>query len=183
LGGASFELYCILYFGIKVIGYDLFEPLSTFWECLLKDPKRLAEIVSSYLPVATRDQFYHLQRTFKHIKDPWERAAATYVLNRTSFSGKMESGGFSPLEDDGRNGRFKESNVRFLSNFRVSEGMLSVQRLSFEESILRHPESFLFLDPPYMVESKLYGQRGHLQNIDHELLGEILHSRGNWMLC
>ena len=126
-GGGSFELYCILKFGIKVFGYDLFEPLVTFWNCLLADPERLATIVPTYLPVVTKEQFYQLQRTFRQIEDPWERAAATYVLNRTSFSGSTVSGGFSPLEEDGRNGRFKESNVEFLRNFRVPEGMLSVE--------------------------------------------------------
>jgi DNA adenine methylase len=61
--------------------------------------------------------------------------------------------------------------------------MLSVEFVSFEDSILRHPDAFLFLDPPYMVESKLYGRRGNLQAMDHVLLADILRSRNNWMLC
>ena len=182
LGGGSFEIYCLTNFGVTVFGYDLFEPLAAFWNCLIKDPERLAAAVSNYLPVVTKEQFYRLQRTFRQIEDPWERASATYVLNRTSFSGTMESGGFSPLEDDGRNGRFHERNVEFLRHFEVPEGMLSIERASFEESILRHPEAFLYLDPPYLVKSKLYGHRGDLHNIDHELLANILRSRGNWML-
>jgi DNA adenine methylase len=182
-GGGSFELHCVMNFGIKIFAYDVFEPITTFWDCLLEDPQRLAEIVSKYLPVVTKEQFYQLQRSFREIDDPWERAAATYVLNRTSFSGSTQSGGFSPLEGNGRNGRFKESNVEFLRNFHVPEGMLSVERLSFEESILRHRDEFLFLDPPYPVDSKLYGNRGDLHDIDHVLLADILRSRENWMLC
>ena len=182
LGGGSFEIYCLTNFGVMVFGYDLFEPLVAFWNCLIKDPERLAAAVSRYLPVVTKEQFYRLQRTFRQIEEPWERASATYVLNRTSFSGTMESGGFSPLENDGQNGRFNERNVEFLRNFDVPEGMLSLERASFEESILRHPESFIFADPPYLVKSKLYGVRGDLHNIDHELLANILRSRGNWML-
>ena len=168
--------------GIKVFGYDLFEPLVDFWDCLLSDSERLAKIVSSYLPVVTKEQFYQLQRRFRQIEDPWERSAATYVLNRTSFSGCTQSGGFSPLDRKGRNGRFNERNVEFLRNFQVPEGMLSVEHVSFEESILRHPKAFVFADPPYVVKSKLYGSRGDLHNIDHKLLADILHSRGNWML-
>ncbi len=182
-GGGSFEIYCLMNYGIKVLGYDLFEPLVDFWSCLIEDPQRLMEIVSTYLPVVTKEQFYRLQRTFLEIEDSWERAAATYLLNRTSFSGAMASGGFSPLEADGRNGRFRESNVEFLRGFQVPEGMLSVQHVSFKESILRHPQSFVYADPPYLVESKLYGNRGDLHDIDHQLLADLLQSRGNWMLC
>ncbi|MGO9116854.1 MAG: DNA adenine methylase [Desulfomonilaceae bacterium] len=181
-GGGSLELYCLMTCGIKVFGYDLFEPLTNFWNCLLEDPERLAAIVSNYLPVVTREQFYRLQKTFDQIEDRWERSAATYVINRTSFSGCTQSGGFSPLDRKGRNGRFNERNVEFLRNFHVPDGMLSVEHVSFEESILRHPDAFVFLDPPYMVESKLYGNRGDLHEINHELLADILRSRGNWML-
>jgi DNA adenine methylase len=183
LGGASFELHCLMNFGIKVYAFDLFEPLTTFWNCLIEDPQRLTEIVSTYLPVVTKEQFYQLQRTFLEIEDRWQRAAATYILNRTSFSGAMASGGFSPLGEDGRNGRFKESNVEFLRTFQVPEGTLRVERLSFEQSILRHPESFVFADPPYLVKSRLYGNRGDLHEVDHALLADILRSRDNWMLC
>ncbi|MGO9122873.1 MAG: DNA adenine methylase [Desulfomonilaceae bacterium] len=150
-GGGAFEIHCLRNYQIKIFGYDLSEPLVAFWSCLIQDPERLARIVTKYLPVVTKEQFYRLQRTFRQIEDSWERGAAAYILNRTSFSGTMESGGMSPLEDDGRNGRFKESNVRFLNNFRVPEGMLSVQRLSFEKSIVLHPESFVYADPPYLV--------------------------------
>ena len=181
-GGGSFELYCLINYCIRILAYDLFESLVVFWNCLLEDSRRLADSVSRYLPVVTKEQFYRLQRTFEQIKDPWERAGATFILNRTSFSGAMASGGFSPLEN-GKNGRFNENNVEFIENFRVPKEMLTVKQASFEVSIPRHPDEFLFLDPPYMVESKLYGRRGDLQNIDHELLADMLHSRGNWMLC
>jgi DNA adenine methylase len=88
----------------------------------------------------------------------------------------------SPLDEKGRNGRFNANNVEFLRKLRVPTGMLTVERLSFEESILRHPESFVYADPPYLVDSKLYGNRGDLHDIDHKLLASILKSRDNWVL-
>jgi DNA adenine methylase len=181
-GGGSLELYCLMSYGIDVYGYDLSEPLTTFWNCLLEDPEALATIVAGYLPVVTKDQFYILQKRFLQIEDQLQIAAATYVLNRTSFSGSIMSGGFSPLEKDGRNGRFKESNVKFLRDFTVLEGMLSVRHLSFDASIPLHSEIFVYADPPYLVGSKLYGNRGDLHDIDHILLADILQSRDNWML-
>jgi DNA adenine methylase len=67
LGGGSFELHCITNFGINVHAYDLFEPLTIFWNCLLDDPERLAAIVSNYLPLVTKECFYRLQHTFIEI--------------------------------------------------------------------------------------------------------------------
>jgi DNA adenine methylase len=180
-GGGSFEIYCLRNCGVAIFGYDFFEPIVTFWNCLIEDAERLATVVSKYLPVVTKEQFYQVQNTFLQIEDRWDRSGATYVLNRTSFSGSMGSGGFSPLEN-GKNGRFNESNVAFLSNFRVPEGMLSVKQLSFEKSIVRHPQSFVYADPPYLVESKLYGRSGDLHDINHNLLSDLLRSRDNWML-
>ena len=182
LGGGSFELFCVLNYGIKVLAYDLFEPLVVFWNCLLEDQERLAAMVSRYLPVVTKEQFYKLQNSFKRIHDPWELATALYVINRTSFSGLTVSGGFSSLNEKGRNGRFNENNVDFLRTFQIPEGMLCVEHLSFEESLQRNPHHFAYIDPPYLVESKLYGNQGDLHDIDHNLLADILHTRNNWIL-
>ena len=143
-GGGSFELFCIKNHGIKVVGYDLYEPVITFWNCLIEDPERLAAIVSTYLPVVTKEQFYQLQSNFRQIEDTWERAGAAYVLNRCSFSGTMEAGGMSPLEKDGRNGRFREANVEFLKGFRVPPGMLLLTVLLSKNLSRGTPTSFFF---------------------------------------
>ena len=43
-GGGSLEIFCAQK-GIKVHGYDNFQPLVDFWRWLLKDPKKLAKNV------------------------------------------------------------------------------------------------------------------------------------------
>jgi len=179
-GGLSMELYLISQ-GVKTKAYDLFEPLVIFWSCLLEDRARLARQVGKFLPVVTKEDFYRLRGTLLQLKDPWDIASIYYVLNRTSFSGATLCAGFSPLEN-GKNGRFKPSNVEALGNFSVPDNLLTVELAAFEDSVLGSPASRLYLDPPYMIDSKLYGNRGDLHHIDHALLAEMLHSRENWVL-
>ena len=41
----------------------------------------------------------------------------------------------------------------------------------------------LYLDPPYLIQSKLYGKKGDLhKNFDHVGLAKILKKRNNWIL-
>ncbi|GHV74442.1 hypothetical protein AGMMS49940_17440 [Spirochaetia bacterium] len=50
--------------------------------------------------------------------------------------------------------------------------------MSFEESIPKHPDDFLYCDPPYMDVVPDYGE----SDIDHKLLADILNERENWIL-
>ena len=57
----------------------------------------------------------------------------------------------------------------------------------FEEFMKRYePQDHLtvFLDPPYYIESKLYGKDGDLhRNFQHERLASLLKTRNDWLLC
>ena len=93
LGGASVELACTT--RMEVYGSDIFEPLTAFWNVLLAEPDVLIERVRSYYPIS-RTKFYSLQQRYINLSDEVERAAAFFVLNRSSFSGTTLSGGMSP---------------------------------------------------------------------------------------
>jgi len=173
LGGGSFELACTKK-GIRVHGYDAFNPLVDYWQCLLEDNIRLAREVSKYYPLS-KDHFYNLQSNINH-PDKYERASRFYVLNRSSFSGSTLSGGMSPGHP-----RFTESSINRIVDFK--NNMLSVQAMDFTESIKEHPDTFLYLDPPYMIKNKLYGKKGNMhKDFDHLELFDILKNRDNWML-
>ena len=47
LGGGSVELLCANN-GMKVYGYDRFLPLVDFWNCLIKKPDELAQLVAGW---------------------------------------------------------------------------------------------------------------------------------------
>ena len=174
-GGGSLELACAAR-GIRVFGYDAFEPLVNFWNELLNNAPQLAdEVTRSYFPL-TRTKFYALQKRFPCLKNGLQRAAAFYALNRSSFSGTTLSGGMSPNHP-----RFTESGIKRLAEFKA--GSLTIKHADFRDSIKKHQNDFLYLDPPYINGGKLYGERGDMHdNFDHAALAKIIKRRKGWLL-
>lgn len=177
-GGGSLEIFCAQR-GIRVYGYDNFEPLVDFWQYLLTKPNLLADKVKEHFPLP-KTKFYEIQKELIESKNKLERATLFFVLNRTSYSGAALCGGMAKEGED-TNPRFKKSSIDNLRNFKINN--LSVKLASFEKSIQKHKGMLLYLDPPYFVESKLYGKRGDLhRNFDHEGLAKILKHRNKWIL-
>ena len=177
-GGGSLEIYCAQK-GIRVYGYDSFGPLVDFWHILLTNPKKLANNVKKYHPLK-KEKFYKLQKLQLESKSKLERATVFFVLNRTSFSGSTLSGGMASGGTD-NNPRFTKPSIEKLQKFKIKN--LTVQQADFKKSISRHKKALLYLDPPYLIQSKLYGKKGNLhKNFDHAELAKILKKRNNWIL-
>ncbi len=183
IGGGCFEINLVRR-GIQVYGYDAFAPLVNFWQCALSNPGEIADIVNDKYYPSTRekDAYDNLFKTYYDIKGKAEQAAAFYALNRNSFSGLTLA----------RSGRCKPplrltlSDTDRLRQFKCSG--LQVELADFRDSIAKHPDDFLYLDPPYeydlVKKGGLYGDDNgklHLE-FDHESLGKILKQRDNWML-
>ena len=81
LGGGSVELAFNQERGGTVYGYDLFEPLVWFWECLLQSPKELAT-AADQLRIAHKDFVV----TKKDKKDGKVVATIKRGLSRTKFA-------------------------------------------------------------------------------------------------
>jgi DNA adenine methylase len=174
-GGGSIELNCAAN-GIRVYGYDSFKPLVAFWKLLQTDPQRLAEQVQNHYPL-TREAFYRLQKLHRE-EETEEQAVLFYVLNRASFSGTTMSGGCS---QDSVQGRFTQASIDRLLSFSTQN--FSVDCLDFHATLARHPQAFLYLDPPYMIKSTLYGNRGSThRGFDHQGLAAKLKQRSGWIL-
>ena len=174
IGGASIELACAAQ-DIRIKGYDIFEPLVDFWQCLLDTPNALANRVQSYYPL-DRSAFYALQKNYITLTDRLERAAAFYALNRCSFSGLTLSGGMSPGHP-----RFTPRSIEKLREFAI--GNFTVQKSDYRQSIADNQNNFLYLDPPYKNGQKLYGIKGDThEGFNHQSLKELLDHRGQWIL-
>jgi len=173
-GGGSIELACANN-DIKVHGYDNFAPLVEFWQCLLINPKKLADIVMQYYPLS-KTKFYELQKTQSNYNSKYERAAIYYVLNRSSFSGTTMSGGMSP-----KHPRFTIAGIEKLVNFKIDN--VSVELADFKHSIKKHHKKLLYLDPPYLTNQRLYGNNGNMHDgFDHAGLYEMLQDCKLWIL-
>lgn len=177
LGGGSVEILCASHHNIKVRGFDNYLPLVEFWQCLLENPKHLANMVREYFPLKNNKQFYDLQRTHGQKQSKYRRAAIYYVINRCSFSGATMSGGLSPGHP-----RFTESAINRLEAFKAPN--LTVELADFTTSINDcNKFTILYLDPPYMTTQGLYGTRGDMhRGFNHQLLASILQKRNNWIL-
>jgi len=173
LGGGSVELECTRF--MNVIGCDVFEPLITFWEMLIKKPGSLSKEVQKYYPLEKK-MFYVLQNTLKFMTDSLEIAAIFYVINRSSFSGTTFSGGMSPGHP-----RFTQSSIDRISIFKSHN--FSVKCGDFKNTLLKHEDCFVYADPPYLINQGLYGINGNTHtNFDHAGLSKLLHKRDRWVL-
>jgi DNA adenine methylase len=107
--------------------------------------------------------------------EPIERAVRFFVLNRITFSGTIESGGYSNASFKTR---FTESSIDRLFNLK---GCLeNTQITNYDYSVLLEEpgeDVFIFLDPPYLskTRSKLYGRKGDLHTcFDHERFARLI---------
>ena len=172
VGGGSVEI-AICESGRSVQAHDVFQPLVNFWTSILQDAESLANRIQQYHPLGD-ERFYDLQKT--SFTDPLEDAAAFFVLNRSSFSGSTLSGGVSPGQP-----RFNQAAIERVRRFECPN--LSVGFCDFKDSIPNANDRFLYLDPPYLIKSELYGKRGDThRGFDHEALAKLLTGRGRWVL-
>jgi len=186
LGGGSLEL-AVADRGTQVYGYDIFQPLTNFWHHLLRTPMSLSILADCYrttngvLRGLTRHDFLQFKKDLMSkpatsIVD----AAKFYALNRSSFSGATLSGGYSK---QAAYKRFTNSSILRLWKFEVYN--FEVEKAGFKESIPKHPDAFLYCDPPYMLEknNNLYGKNGDTHaGFDHEGLFNLLNERKGWVL-
>ena len=185
-GGGSIEIHYAAK-GVRVHGYDSFEPLVNFWQHVLDDPKGLAYMLEEMFHPCTKDSFKQYQRKqgWTHMDNThmlWRemRACMYYALNRSSFSGATLSGGYSQQAADKR---FTQSSIDRLRDF--SCPFLTVKQADFADSLRRHDdETFIYADPPYLLEkSTLYGERGSThKDFDHESFAEEIKKKNNWVI-
>lgn len=172
VGGASVEI-ALADSGREVRGFDAFPPLVHFWQKILANPDKLADLIEKYHPLpATR--FYELQKL--SFEDHDIDAAVFFVLNRSSFSGSTLSGGMSPEHP-----RFTQTAIERVRQFRCPN--LTVAMSDFKETIKLQKDDFMYLDPPYLIASSLYGRRGSThKGFDHEGLANSVRGKNQWLM-
>ena len=175
-GGGSVEL-ALWDRGQLITGYDAFRPLVNFWKMLMVFPARdLADAAEKYLGM-TREQFRDYQKQLMGVESELTQGAMFFALNRSSFDGTLLSGGMSPGTP-----RFNHRSIQRLRDF-PDNWRLRVYEGDFRETIPLHDRCFIYADPPYVNNSKLYGDRGDLhKGFDHAALARLLHERGDWLL-
>ena len=114
----------------------------------------------------------------------FERAVRFFVLNRITFSGVVESGGYSQLAFESR---FTDSSIERVSKIGPLLQGVRITHLDYRQ-LLRYGGKlvFTYLDPPYLkaTKSKLYGKNGVLHTgFNHnEFAQKMKKCRHSWLI-
>lgn len=213
-GGGSFEIAVAQNLGFEVIGYDIFGVLTNFWQQILQNPTSLADelaklkaqepdytrnrhiLLHYWEQIKPADLVYKTKNRLSLTDEEEQRLvnspllqAAYYYYNMQLSYGPMFLGWPSSVYLNEE--KYKDI-VERVRHFTIGQGSLQVNQASFEEAIQKHPDDFLFVDPPYYLgeDSKMF--KGmypncnfaiHHEGFPHERLATLLKQhRGGFLL-
>lgn len=164
VGGGSLFIYLKQKFPhLKIWINDLNQDLFLFWKLAQSNILDLVEAVQKIKITRTdgRELFEELTQVKIEELSDLQRAVRFFVLNRITFSGTVESGGFS---QEAFQKRFTDSSIERLRKLAELQGV-KITNLDYSEVLAAEGKDvFIFLDPPYFIatKSKLYGKDGNL---------------------
>lgn len=186
LGGGSVfihvrQTYPKIKFWINDLNYDLY----CFWKHTQLDANALADEITIIRDKTKsgRQLFDEYQEVDESISE-FERAVRFFILNRITFSGTVDSGGYS---DAAYRSRFTTSSISRLKLLGTLLEDVKITNLDYRDILrLDGEDVFIFLDPPYLTatQSRLYGKNGHLHiGFDHtEFSKEIIKTPHKWLI-
>lgn len=189
-GGGSIEIAMSKELDLEVIGYDIFDILCNYWKFQIEKPNLLYEKLKELKPNKT---------TFEKIRlilnDVWKKKtkldpltlAVYYVYNFNLSYGPGFMGWSSDIYLDEKRYERMLENIR---NFDPKN--LKVECADFQNVIKKHPNDFLYCDPPYYIgkDSKMFRGIYPMRNIPvhhngfpHEALRDLLKNhKGGFIL-
>jgi DNA adenine methylase len=187
VGGGSFFIYLRQKRpGLKIWINDLNPELYCFWKHAQMDSQRLADELSVLKRERKNGQelFDELLGINVSSLTEFERAVRFFVLNRITFSGVVESGGYSKLAFEAR---FTDSAIERVSKLSPLLEEIKITQLDYRQLLLDGDQSvFTFLDPPYFkaTRSRLYGRNGVLHtSFEHDgFAREMKKCKHSWLI-
>ena len=184
-GGSLFVHFKQIYPNKKYWVNDIYANLYHFWSQAQQNPDKLINHIQHWRDETENGKDLHrfLLDNIDNFDDI-KKAAAFFVINRISFSGVSESGGFS---NGAFNKRFTQSSIERVKLLSTILDNTRITNLDYQELVEAKGENvFIFLDPPYYSTSKsaLYGKNGKFHKIfDHVRFAEILKTVShNWLI-
>ena len=188
VGGASVFLAVHSLFQMQIRSYwinDINYDLYCFWKAVRDDNETLissiSEIKNSCLD--GRKLFQELTNNRDGLSD-FDRAVRFFVLNRITFSGTVDSGGYS---QQAFLHRFTWSAIDRLGTLSLSLAKVKITNYDYEKLLFQDGDNvFIFLDPPYLktTKSRLYGLKGNLHiSFDHKRFAENMKKcQHKWLI-
>lgn len=177
-GGGSFGFYIQQNYTVKkLIANDLNYELYAFW---LSAKENLDELCGSLIKILNSQK--NGKKLYAEIMERrtsnltiLERGIDFFILNRITFSGIADSGGYS---EESFQKRFTQSSIQRLKESGPIINAFEVHNEDYKKIIQKNGKDvFLYLDPPYysVNTSKLYGKNGDLHiGFNHEDLFNML---------
>jgi DNA adenine methylase len=187
IGGASLEIAWANNLDVEeVVCGDIFHPLVNFWNHILNEPGKLADELEKF------QLGDHNYRIYKQILKDWYedpsknkltdlQAAAHFYYNMQLSYGPMFLGWTSP----GKPTTPEEYSrtIKRIREFKCPK--LKVESLSFEKTLEKYPDHFVYADPPYLlgydstVFKAIYPNQGgeHHKGFNHELFRDMMLDR------
>ncbi|MDR1868288.1 MAG: DNA adenine methylase [Treponema sp.] len=167
-------------FCINDLNYDLF----CFWKYAQEKNASLYEAVLNVKKTKTNGRELFKYYTNSAVWTDFERAVRFFVLNRITFSGTVDSGGYS---EKAFTGRFTDSSVERIKPLQTMLHGISILNKSYEDIIFKNGNNvFIFCDPPYyrQAKSRLYGKNGILHTtFNHEKFAQDMKKcRHTWLI-
>jgi len=178
-GGCRFELF-LASKGFQVYGNDLFKPLYVFWNTVKRQPKELAALVKSKMPIS-KEKFANLRAGINGLTSELEIASSYYIINRCSFSGATFCGGFSEQASEGR---LNDSSLKTLENINLGQVIFSNSDCNvFLDGFADSDDLLIYADPPYYITTYIYGKDGDLhEGFNHAAFAAKIKSRKAWIV-
>ncbi|MHA1684215.1 MAG: DNA adenine methylase [Promethearchaeota archaeon] len=172
--------------GVNFAINDINQDLYSFWVMARDRNSELVKTVRDIKKGARdgRALFHHYTRENTDPRDVLDKAVRFFVLNRITFSGTVDSGGYSELAF---RKRFTDSSIDRVERLEAILEGVAITKNDYAEEIMKDGDGvFIFLDPPYLkaMKSRLYGKRGILHtSFDHERFATILRDcPHDWLL-
>ena len=173
LGGGSVAIHITKkYPHLDIWVNDLYEPLVNFWKTLQDDGyalyKRLQELKSRYPDESSAKGLFLEAKELVNDDSisPLYRACAFYVINKCSFSGLTESSSFSRQASDSN---FSMRGIEKLQGYSQIIKDWKITNDRYQQLLSDDKSIFTYLDPPYDINSNLYGKKGDMhKSFDHD---------------
>jgi len=163
---------------------DLNHDLYCFWSNLKNNPNDLIDAIMEVKNNCKDGRKLYRKLTTDGISDGFCRAVRFYILNRITYSGTVDCGGYSSQAFERR---FTISGIEKLRPLSDLLQDVKITNESYENPLCEDGENvFIYLDPPYWKSrrSKLYGRNGDLHtSFDHKRFSENMRRcRHRWLI-
>lgn len=164
---------------------DLYKPLYFLYKEMQSRPDDvIEEVYQAFISYTDGRLLHDVLKEEMHGLSPKGIASAFFILNRVTFSGTTESGGYS---ESAFQKRFTKSSIKRLDNIRHILNDVTITNVDYGRLLSEGDEdTFLYLDPPYYsaTKSSLYGKKGSLhKNFDHERFSDLCKNSPNqWLI-